>query len=153
MTDTPNLGLHTWAAEDPVDVTEVNENFTLLDQNCTTLSQSISSLTTAVGSGGHSCRIASGSYTGNGQYGASHPNTISFDFRPMVVFLRSSDDQNSQLTTVFLRGSTVCNSPDEYLLQMTWSNSSISWYNANAASYQCNQNGQHYQYIVLGYTM
>ena len=36
----------------------------------------LAALTTAVGEGGHNCRIAFGSYQGTGTYGAGSPNSL-----------------------------------------------------------------------------
>lgn len=153
MTDTQNLGLHTWAPEDPVDVTEVNENFTLLDQSCAGLSQSLSALTAALGDGGHTCRISCGSYVGSGQVGATYPNVLHFDFTPAVVILSTSDGVNPQLFSAFVRNAPLCGVLGE-MNQFTWGDDYVSWYYPEASTpiRQANASGYRYYYVALGYS-
>ena len=46
-------------------------------------------LSAAVGTGGKTCRIATGSYVGNGYSTAIHARSITVDFKPLVVFVGS----------------------------------------------------------------
>ena len=156
MTNTPNLGLHTWAPEDPVNVAEVNENFSLLDQNSTSLSQSLSALTAAVGTGGYTCRIASGSYIGSGLAGQSHPNTLTFAFKPMVLMVSDQDSVDAPFSSVVFRGMDQGSIDNAYGCLFTWGSNSVSWYSpynngTGSTSQQASMSGHHYTYLVLGY--
>ena len=152
MTDTPNLGLHTWAAQDPVDVTEINENFTQLDTECTDLAQSLSALTAEVGSGGHNCRIATGTYVGNGKYGSTEKNSLQFNFVPALVMIRAQS-QNEPSPCILMRGAThgTAYGLTTHEVSAAWSAKGVSWYSTEGAYYQANQNGVTFVYLVFGY--
>lgn len=93
--------------------------------------------------------FVAGSYTGTGVYGNSNKNTITVDFKPMLVFLNGK--------IVFQRGGgsptysiTGNNQTDSGKYYYSWGNNSISWYNIVSANDQYNSEGTEYSYIVFG---
>lgn len=78
-----------------------------------------------------SLRLASGSYNGTDTFGSSNPNTLTFDFDPYLVLLRSN---GSGFPIVCVRGTNARyllperNVLGECLLRMTWKTNSVSWY-------------------------
>ena len=151
MTNTPNLALHTWAPEDPVNVAEVNENFLLLDQNSASIAQQFQSVAQTIGTGGHTCRIAFGSYAGTNTYGASNPCTLTFDFKPVLVIIRTDA---THYETIMLRGAGKCGTcwSSGYDNILNWANRSVSWHNTQGAEYQNNAQGHTFYYVALGYS-
>lgn len=108
-------------------------------------------------------RIATGSYVGTGTYGASNPNTLTFDFQPELVFVQDSRDNATIYNAWFLRGcgcaggiafnrSTDNNSVVGRAQMQTFDGNTLSWYNYGAtnAQSQLNANGITYRYVALG---
>ena len=73
---TTNYELPIWAADDAFLRTEFNEANEKIDAALGVLAQSTCN-----------CRIVTGSYTGTGEYGSAHPNTLTFDGPPLVLMV------------------------------------------------------------------
>ena len=113
----------------------------------------LAELAANLGVHGRNCRIATGSYVGDGTYGESTPNSLTFDFYPVLVTIGSDITAKSgRNPSVLLRGRSK-GSPEgsEKEMLLTWSDSGISWYNSEHEDYQNNHSGRIYYYIVLGY--
>lgn len=105
-------------------------------------------------------KVATGSYTGTGTYGASNPNSLTFDFEPKVVVITPPVNKSSVAGYSFIAicGQTraVCIVGDSglnvnyYGEQLTWNEKTFSWYNKSNAQYQCNESGFVYPYLALG---
>lgn len=83
-------------------------------------------------------RVAAGSYDGTDTYGSGKPNTLTFDFEPYLVLLRSN---GYGFPVVCVRGSNARhvlprrNVLGECLLRMNWGTNSLSWYAENYQYY------------------
>ena len=155
MTNTPNLGLHTWAGSDPVDVTEINENFQALDQNAGALSQAVTALTSAIGSGGHTCRMAFGSYVGDGTvHTVDNPKRLSVDFTPVLMICSSRDPNNlyRELPWILQRGRETYGRLEQVGNGgfVTFYDRKIEWY-GDGYLVCMNISGRTYQWVVFGY--
>lgn len=86
MNKTTNFDLPQWVKEDPIKMQDFNAAFQTIDEtlkaaadataekaDAATVQQTVTALQTALGSGGKTCRISSGSYAGNGKTGQSNP--------------------------------------------------------------------------------
>ena len=117
----------------------------------------LAELAANLGAAGHNCRIAFGSYTGTGTTGAASPNTLQFDFYPVLVFITPvKENAHAQNPAIFIRGrnraSAYPDSNSNYQITAAWTDNSLSWYNTNSyAGYQLNYDGLVYCYAVLGY--
>lgn len=110
---------------------------------------------TALGQLGAKVRIATGSYTGTGTYGASNPNSITFDFEPVFLVIYYGSQK-----TVFIRGCgtalTILDGPFSastlrgWVNAVTFSGNELAWYNGDHADYQLNTSGAVYNYIAIG---
>ncbi len=102
-------------------------------------------------------KIATGSYTGTGTYGASNPNSLTFDFEPKFIFissLKGSDYMQS------MKGNTGFffnnNESSDASNVITWGGNSVSWYTDGTASSsvkpskQLNWSGATYNYLAIG---
>ena len=109
-------------------------------------------------------KIATGSYTGTGTYGASNPNSLTFEFAPKLVFVYpQSLDGAGKISTqtqwviftqfTILRSSSSsssigerCNAP------LAWGNALTWWTSDNSAGAYCQGNVLNwvYQYIAIG---
>lgn len=98
------------------------------------------------------CRVAAGSYTGTGTYGQNNPCSLTFDFKPLLVFLDTGvmDPYNSIPVHYILRypASTMGYSLNA-LGGAAWTEQGVSWYNKDAAS-QLNVKDRTYHYLAIG---
>ena len=128
--------------------TPLNDNMERVEEQFEAVEEEFSEVMASLGSGGSTARIAYGSYTGTGTYGAGNPNTLTFDFRPMLIIL--CDPQYSRNSTVVcMRGRTDQPGPADPIV-ISWGNTSVSWYNNSSAEDQGNSNGITYPYVVIG---
>lgn len=97
-------------------------------------------------------KMAVGTYTGNGSYGADTPNTLAFDFKPeLVILIRDGYYQSSfaeQL--VLMRGQTAFPNYARGETGIVWNNAGLSWWSTSAGAAQYNANGTTYRYFAIG---
>ena len=107
-----------------------------------------------LGSHGHNVRIVSGSYTGTGRYGSSNPNSLTFDFIPVLVLIGMSAS-NGAISMCHLARPNERAASGGAGLSLSWTDHGVSWYNGNssdsAAEYQLNKSGATYHYLAFGY--
>ena len=108
--------------------------------------------------GGFSLAVA-GTYTGNGQYGSSHKNILTFDKIPklLVVMPQSNNSYASRGGFIAVQGTTLLRAgglyddvaDQETELHLTWGANSVSWYSATSVTYQRNESGCVYSYFAI----
>ena len=95
-------------------------------------------------------KIATGSYTGTGTYGASHPNSLTFEFEPKLVLV----NENSQYGLIAIKDCAAALAAVNTMQQrVTWENKTVSWYctgTKQSAFNQYNAAGTTYNYIAIG---
>lgn len=94
--------------------------------------------------------IETGSYVGTGTYGSSHRNTLTFNGKPMLVYI-GYDDSGPYMVTPFINPSGIgiaASGSQTGSLNATWGENSVSWYGTRDSSYQFNYT-QTYNYIAL----
>ena len=132
---TTNYELPIWAADDAFLRTEFNDANQKIDAALGALAQSAGN-----------CRIVTGSYTGTGEYGSAHPNTLTFDGPPLVLMV------NGGWQFTALRGSTGTPSMgannDVSHVILSWDGNGVSWH-STGASQQLNEANENYAYIAL----
>ena len=108
------------------------------------------------------CRIAVGSYVGTGKYGASNPNTLTFDFEPQFLFLDTgttwASTVNSRSVPMhFILYRNATSFPTALISgqnTLSWNGNSVSWYygtsHADGATAQHNAASKTYHYIAIG---
>ena len=103
-------------------------------------------------------KIATGSYTGTGTYGASSPNSLTFEFEPKLLIIASAIS-GKQFT--FVRDSTVAIQHNastgsgnlahsEYAPVVEWNGKTVTWYTTGNPDAQANEIAKKYQYIAIG---
>lgn len=97
---------------------------------------------------GDKVRIATGSYTGTGTYGASNPNSLTFRFVPKFVFIQLSDDGNGY-NFFACNGAKYAHYNQSSRVPLTWDSTTLSWYSGEDQT-QLNQKNREYKYIALG---
>ena len=97
------------------------------------------------------CKIVYGSYTGNGKYGSGNKNTLSFNHKPIMVFVQNPSVSNADEKLRMMRGIPWASSRDDSYFEpctVSWSNSGVEWY-GDAQSVQFNISGTVYNYMAL----
>ena len=137
MTKTANYQLNQWGENDYVKRADFNAD-----------NQKIDAAIKAVAEGG--IKLVTGSYVGTGSYGASNPNTLTFDFSPKVVLIRSSKTNSS----VFLiRGTEIGWSGTSAYFNVIWGEKTLSWYapsNGDTSANMLNAKDAVYHYFAIG---
>lgn len=98
-------------------------------------------------------QIATGSYVGTGTYGSANPNTLTFEFEPKLVIVRSSGT-GFPFGFSAVSDSTVIH-PDgtqntSYNISAEWSGKAVTWYSTYDSYAQYNASGTEYYYIAIG---
>lgn len=162
---TPNYSLPTWEKSDFIQMSDFNDLTQKLDTALKsesdarseadgTASERITAIAQALGSGGQNCRIAYGSYTGDGTYGAANPTSLTFDFKPELVLV-GCEKESAEPKSFLLRPTTRALACDGASIKVTWTANGVSWYTlstANQHTHQSNTKGYVYRYIAFGYT-
>ena len=101
-------------------------------------------------------KIATGTYVGTGTCGAEHPNSLTFDFVPKLVFVFSDNDSGGQIiwTPGVPRVSSNIRNPYEYSVITSGSGNTFAWYSdatdGLGPSKQLNLNTFTYRWAALG---
>lgn len=111
-------------------------------------------------------KIATGSYTGTGTYGASNPCSLTFDFVPKYVklfgiFFPGSGGYNGLYDVMLVNDSRITNAVRYYqcnsttasvIAKVSWSNDgkTVSWYSSTDKTTQLNSADSEYFYLAIG---
>lgn len=99
-------------------------------------------------------KISVGSYTGTGEYGASHPNTLTFPFVPKLVVIQEKAAGSSNSGAILIYGQESCTgivTAHGLALTVSWVGKTVSWYTSqNYPQYQLNTDTQTYYYWAIG---
>ena len=111
-------------------------------------------LAAAIGSGGKTCRIITGSYTGTGSTSVS----ISTPFYPVLAFVQSAGMATA--LCLFRSADTVQNNKDfgvgdDKSLTVTWGARQLSWVCSSggtmSSTYAGNSKNVEYHYVIVGF--
>lgn len=168
METTTNYKLPQWVKADQIKMDDFNGAFgkidTALKANADAAASAasaerVTALAQDVGTGGKNCRIEFGSYTGTGKYGSASPNTLTFDFKPLVVLVGGANSGGgTAFPATFLRPVALSRSDSatpDHQLNVTWGENQVSWYASSYttiyAANQCNAENTTYYYVAIGY--
>lgn len=95
-------------------------------------------------------KIEMGSYAGTGESGSNKKNTLTFSRKPLAVIIQAID---ARRFAVLLNGCTSGNavsvgSGDR--VNVSWTDTSVSWYHSETSSIQMNDSGITYLYMAIG---
>lgn len=113
-TQTTHFGLKQWSEDDSVLVSEINENFSLIDRSMAQFPV-----------------VKTGSYTGTGVYGADNPNSLTFDCEPRLVLIYDAESCGIMPILHFTdsSGAYYRYSGSSYGYNtVAWSGRTVSWY-------------------------
>lgn len=104
------------------------------------------------------CQYETGSYVGTGTYGPSTPNTLTFSFKPKVVFIDGSNKEilsskGQSLSMINMASNTAyvnLNNGTITMLNLSWSGNSVSYWHQTNQNFQFNASGNTYNYIAIG---
>lgn len=173
MDKTANYNLPQWVGTDPIRMKPFNDAFDGIDLALKANADAAQALQSGQGRradrvgarqkpwrGRHNCRVAFGSYVGDGNVGQAAPTTLASPFYPVLVLVQRVISGNNSIAnpSVFVRpndkGTNAADkSTMDSLLYLTWADDSVSWYsyNTGGAYAQLNTYGTTYLYIILGY--
>jgi len=148
---TTNYQLNQWAKSDRLMMDDFNSD-----------NQKIDAALKAVADGG--TKIVTGTYTGTGEYGAAHPNTLTFDFVPKILWITAQNQGATAHRAVLLHGCTAASSSDYFsygISSVTWNDAarSVTWYadyqggtgsTKPEISAQMNSKDTIYLYVAIG---
>ena len=109
---------------------------------------------------GSSAKFKFGSYVGNGKFGESNPNTLTFDFTPKLILFIGVYSKCSVTFAHYAK--TEFETAGDGICPITFSNNSVSWYNKGKydggsvtstdrwAEWQANLSGTTYYYVAIG---
>lgn len=163
---TTHYQLNQYEATDLILRADVNADNAKIDDALHAHDDNITALRQWLNTPGEILRIASGSYVGNGNGGTSDdPNSLTFNFRPMVVFVFDSAQAGATFgpaVGMAFRGLNKMRDArgSNGSLSVTWTEDGLSWTypgvfasgDLNAADLQYNTQGTTYQWLALGYT-
>lgn len=114
----------------------------------------VSALAAALGSHGHNCRIACGTYIGTGEgSGAQHPTVYEVGFYPVIAICGTITPFGAEGNFSWMfRDSTTATEGNNYSSTLTvrWSDTAVSFYGRNDLA-QYNHYGYTYGYCILGW--
>ncbi len=150
---TPNFGLSQWVKQDKVLMEDFNTDNAKIDAALKAGSDARAALAAALATRGN-CRVVYGSYTGNGGAGESAPCTLTFNGKPLAVFILPPTATGGYPIRIFLvRGSEAAYASDYYPNSgnfVTWGENRVSWYSHNdSVSFQLNIRQVNYPYVAL----
>lgn len=106
-------------------------------------------------------QIATGSYVGTGTYGSSNPCTLTFDFVPILVVIRSQTlalyadvvfVSDADSASVMTGPASYQSSQDvsAYPLRLSWTDNTLAWYSSLGVDPQLNTSNRTYLYVAFG---
>ena len=166
MKQTEHYGLNQWELADRIRMEDFNGDNEKVDAALKGQAEALAAetaareeLAAAVAACGN-CKIAYGTYTGNGNYGSDHPNCLTFPFEPKLVIVQNKSVASAQISgsNSMSWGMMTAIRPlngfildgVSWTLRLTWSGNSLSWYNTINAELQMNESGSTYLYLALG---
>ncbi len=123
-----------------------------VEQDLSDMAEELDALSAGLGSGGKTCRVAWGTYTGTGTTGADQPTVFNFDFRPVMLVVERKDGEHEH-PFIIIQGVTQMpmNFAGYHLTYVTWGDRQIKLHGLSTADVQFNMSGWVYQYLALGY--
>ena len=127
MTYTTNYQLPQWVKSDRIMMDNFNDANAKIDTALKNHDDVLDTLTGQLTEKGN-CRIVYGSYVGSGQAGPSNPCTLTFDGKPLAVFIMS---QTHSSNTWFAFLPMIRDAQWAAALSqcaVTWSDNAVTWY-------------------------
>lgn len=99
---------------------------------------------------GDKARVQVVSYVGTGTYGYENPTTLTFDFKPIVVFIVKKDDTNFSAIAVLDTNKVTTNAKRDFFANVIWEEKTTKLYSYSSSVQQMNEKGGKYTAIAIG---
>lgn len=98
--------------------------------------------------------VTMGTYIGTGEYGASHPNSLTFNFVPRIIIILGDESVNLGYGIGIFMGGCLSGFSAQnqgHSLTVTWDTDGkkVDWYNSNNTSNQLNVLNATYTYVAI----
>lgn len=161
MTHTAKYQLPQWVQSDRILMEDFNQAMVNIENGIDgaknageqAVNQLRQSLDSAIGTGGKTARITTGSYVGTGYIGRENAVTVNVDFKPLVAMVGLLNDMENR---IMFRPSERVVSNTANTTQVFWEDRSVGWYTAASGvggrdiEDQLNQIGLTYYYVIIG---
>ena len=114
-----------------------------LNENMETLESILAAIGSSVGSGGHTCRAAYGTFTGGGS-----SRTLTFDFCPLVVALTARTSLGSTTALLVRECTGTTGGAGDTIVNVSWTEDSVTYGSASNSNY--NKTDSTIWYVALG---
>lgn len=123
----------------------------LLDASATTGKKvTLTNLKTWLQNQNIGARIATGSYTGTGTYGASNPCSLTFGFVPRFLAITRKVNQENDSGWIVCEAGGLNTMQTNPSLNSAVTGNTVKWYHTYNAQYQLNYNPHIYYYVAIG---
>lgn len=158
MNKTANFQLTQWEKTDRIMMEDFNRDNAAIDAALKSNADKAAAALAAVASCGN-CKIATGTYTGNGFYGKDHLTSLTFPFEPKLVIIQNKQRSMANIGATGLDpyGLLIALNPLKqfdtnngyYHVYLSWKGNTVSWY-GESADLQFNSIGHTFSYLALG---
>lgn len=152
MEQTPNYALSQWDEQDRILREDFNANNAKVEQALAEQADTLAQHTAALALCGN-CRVVYGSYIGAGTYGSSNPNKLTFDQKPVLVFVgQSSSMSGNDVKLRMMRGVPEASGKEDntyWTNYVSWTDNGVQWYNTDGTSTQFNTSSKQYPYVAF----
>lgn len=158
MQKTTNYQLNQWVKSDRIQMEDFNSDNAKIDTVLKGNADKAAAALAAVASCGN-CKIATGTYTGNGFYGKDHLTSLTFPFEPKLVIIQNKQRSMANIGATGLDpyGLLIALNPLKqfdtnngyYHVYLSWKGNTVSWY-GESADLQFNSSGHTFSYLALG---
>ena len=115
-----------------------------LNENMEKVEAAFAAVNTAMGSGGHTSRIAYGTYVGDG----TGAKTLTFDFYPLVVFLTATGSVGHDTMVLIRECKGTVSGAGGPVARVSWSGNSITYGSSNSDDY--NRTDKTVWFVAIG---
>lgn len=153
MEQTNHVQLNLWAGEDRILREDFNADNVKTEDALAEQAEAQSQMAQVLAGCGN-CKIVYGSYTGNGKSGSENPNQLTFDFKPLMVFIisPSTDFAGTDYCLRMTRPmafAMLASGGANYENTVVWGDRSVQWSNKKGSVYQFNSSGDVYNYVAF----
>ena len=145
---TTNYGLSQWVKSDQVKMEDFNADNAKIDAaikaEADTRAAETAALNAALNKKGN-CRVVTMNYIGDGLFGRKNPKTLTFDSKPMALFIYGF---NSSMIYM-LRGWSTAILNEGNSIYVSWGDDSVSWSSDTNAIRHLNQEGASYCVVAF----
>lgn len=155
MEQTTNYQLSQWDEKDRILREDFNADNAKTEQALAEQAEAQSQMAAVLAKYGN-CKIVYGSYIGTGTCGSGNPNKLTFDHKPLLVFVQGRNN-SSETADYYLRlvreSVWSIGTIDNYCWsqKVTWGDTSVEWYGASSTvgTSQFNEKSTVYYYVAL----